>query len=274
MIDFYVLPTWVMGLIVVVPTTAFAVAGTIIVQRLVPTSVRVKHNDVAGFLSALVGVVYAVILAFLAIAVWEAFGRAESIVEREASAAGDVATDARPYPAELEAAVRTGILTYLTIVLEEEWPLQRKGQVSLRAWRAFETVHRHVLDFEPQTAGQQIAHAEVTRKMNHVLEERRHRIFANGSAIGTEVWVVILIGSAIVISFGWFFGTENARAHVAMMGMVGLSIGLVLFLIAAMDHPFRGGVTVSPSPYQTVQERVQRMLQEQPPIEPVHKRKR
>jgi hypothetical protein len=48
-----------------------AVAGLELVQRLVPSEKRQQHNDVAGFLYAVVGVVYAVLLALLVIAVWE-----------------------------------------------------------------------------------------------------------------------------------------------------------------------------------------------------------
>jgi hypothetical protein len=43
----------------------------------VPTEVRQKHNDVAGFIYAVLGVVYAVLLALVVIAVWEEFDAAK-----------------------------------------------------------------------------------------------------------------------------------------------------------------------------------------------------
>ena len=48
-----------------------AIAALELVQRLVPSEKRQEHNEVAGFLYAVVGVVYAVLLALLVIAVWE-----------------------------------------------------------------------------------------------------------------------------------------------------------------------------------------------------------
>ena len=68
-----------------------AVAGLELVQRLVPAEKRQEHNDVAGFLYAVVGVVYAVLLALLVIAVWEQYQRALETVESEADTVADIA---------------------------------------------------------------------------------------------------------------------------------------------------------------------------------------
>jgi hypothetical protein len=48
-----------------------AVVGLWTVQRAVPSSLRREHNDVAGFIYEVVGVIYAVLLALVVIVVWE-----------------------------------------------------------------------------------------------------------------------------------------------------------------------------------------------------------
>ena len=57
------------GVLVVFAVCLVVVAGLELVQRLVPHEKRQEHNDVAGFLYAVIGVVYAVLLALLVIAV-------------------------------------------------------------------------------------------------------------------------------------------------------------------------------------------------------------
>ena len=74
--------TVVFGVLVVFAGCLAAVAGLELVQRLVPHEKRQEHNDVAGFLYAVVGIVYAVLLALLVIAVWEQFQKANETVER------------------------------------------------------------------------------------------------------------------------------------------------------------------------------------------------
>jgi hypothetical protein len=61
-----------------------AVARLVLVQRLVPPDRREEHNDVAGFIYAVLGVAYAVLLAFVVIAVWQDYETAQTNVEREA----------------------------------------------------------------------------------------------------------------------------------------------------------------------------------------------
>jgi hypothetical protein len=76
----------VYGILVVCGASLAAVAGLMLVQRLAPATTRKEHNDVAGFIYAALGVIYAVLLALVVIAVWEEFGRARIMVESEANA--------------------------------------------------------------------------------------------------------------------------------------------------------------------------------------------
>ncbi len=64
----------VYGVLVVCGASVVAVVGLALVQRLVPATIRKEHNDVAGFIYAVLGVIYAVLLALVVIAVWEYSG--------------------------------------------------------------------------------------------------------------------------------------------------------------------------------------------------------
>ena len=67
-----------------------ALAGLELVQRLVPASSRQPHNDVAGFIYAALGVIYAVLLALVVIAVGGILAASET-VEQEANALAEIA---------------------------------------------------------------------------------------------------------------------------------------------------------------------------------------
>ena len=63
--------TIVYGVLAVGGVCLAAVGGLTLVQFLVPNATRQRHNDVAGFIYAVLGVVYAVLLALVVISVWE-----------------------------------------------------------------------------------------------------------------------------------------------------------------------------------------------------------
>jgi hypothetical protein len=78
------LSAWLLVVIVGL-TVMLSIGGMLLVRRWIPLAVLQSHNEVAGFIYAVVGVVYAVLLAFTAIVVWEQHTHAESVAAQEAS---------------------------------------------------------------------------------------------------------------------------------------------------------------------------------------------
>src|SRR5262245_20800075 len=72
--------SWIVLLVLALPATA--AAGALLVRRAVGPDVLARHNDVAGFIYAVIGVVYAVLIGFTAIMVWEQFRNAQEGVEQ------------------------------------------------------------------------------------------------------------------------------------------------------------------------------------------------
>lgn len=60
----------VLGSLLVVAISLLMAGALVGVQKVVPANRREPHNEVVGFVYAVVGVIYAVILAMVVIAVW------------------------------------------------------------------------------------------------------------------------------------------------------------------------------------------------------------
>ncbi len=254
----YNVPTWLLGVLIVGLAGALPMLGLVVVHRRVPLEVRRTQNDIAGYISNIAAFVYAVLLAFLAVAVWQDYGNAQSTVQLEANAANNVFRQAEAYPEPLRRLVRDGIRDYVEIVAGEEWTLLKRGRLSDVGWRMLEDLHREMLRFEPGTAREQAVHREQLQDMSRLLDARRNRLYAAGSGLNSVTWAVILVGSVLIVAFSYFMGTGNFRAHVAMTGILGASIGLVMFLIVAMDYPFRGDVGIKPGAFIETRDHIRR----------------
>jgi uncharacterized membrane protein YgaE (UPF0421/DUF939 family) len=123
----------VFGVLVVIGICLAALAGLEVVQRLVPAEKRQEHNDVAGFLYAVIGVVYAVLLALLVIAVWEQFQGARETVESEANAVAEVAWLAHRLPEPERQQLQEDARSYAQEVVDNEWPLMEQGLVGVQS---------------------------------------------------------------------------------------------------------------------------------------------
>src|ERR1700735_5146519 len=73
-----------------------------LVDRFAPREVRIAHNDLAGFILAVIGVIYAVLLAFVTIGVWERYEQAESRSFDEATNLAVAYRDADAFPQSRE----------------------------------------------------------------------------------------------------------------------------------------------------------------------------
>src|SRR5271166_3319554 len=80
------LPVWLLIILIVVLPTAAAMIGQALIHNWVGVARLAKNNEIAGFKFATVGVIYAVLLAFAVIVVWEKFSTAESAVYQESAA--------------------------------------------------------------------------------------------------------------------------------------------------------------------------------------------
>jgi hypothetical protein len=66
------------------------------------------------------------------------------------------------------------------------------------------------------------------------------------------LWVVLIIGGVVVISFTYLFGLDSTVIHVLMVAALALIIALVLFTVAELDFPFRGGIWLDPDAMEQV----------------------
>ena len=53
-----------------------------------------------------------------------------------------------------------------------------------------------------------------------------------------------------------FIHVSNVRLHMLMAGLLGLFIGLVIFVTADMDHPYAGAISIGPGAYERVLEQI------------------
>jgi protein-S-isoprenylcysteine O-methyltransferase Ste14 len=240
-----------------------AVIGLTLVQRLVPAATRKEHNDVAGFIYAALGVIYAVLLALVVIAVWEEFGRARVTVEAEANALAEIFWLAHPLPEPERHQLQELARSYAEEVVDEEWPLMEQGRTPMmgdtratpRGWVLIDDIRATLQGYEPRSEAGQALYAEGLDQVQRLADARRTRLVVAEESIPTVLWVVLVVGGVVAVGFTYLFGLENTGAHALMVASLAGVIALVLFTIAALDHPFSGGARIGTEAFELVLDR-------------------
>lgn len=238
-------PLWISALIFVVALPLAAMAGPFVVRRLVSLERLRGNNEVAGYKFATVGVLYAVLLAFVVIVVWEKFSQAENEVANEAGAAATLYRLWDGFGAS-EAELAAATTAYLTAVIDDEWPAMAAGHESPKATEALNGLYARLLAARPGDGHSTDLTGEALYQLDQLTEARRTRIVMTAGNVPDVVWAVLFGGAALTVGFAFFFGTENLRAQAVMTGALALLIFAALLVVVAIDRPFAGTVIVEP----------------------------
>lgn len=239
-------PIWIAAVILLVPTTIFAMCGPAIVRRYVTLDHLRTNNEVAGFKFATVGVIYAVLLAFAIVVVWERFNQADNDVAKEAGAAATVLRLTQGLETTHGDAIRKATIEYLKQAIAKDWPAMDRGRPSHAVTVTLTRIYDAVLKFHVFEPSEAPVVSDILRNVDEIGEARRARLVAASGIVPGIIWTVLLVGAFITIAFTFFFGTVNLRAQTLMSAALSLLIFAGLLTIVAIDHPFAGTVRVGP----------------------------
>ncbi|MEI6185985.1 MAG: hypothetical protein WCP43_02145 [Dehalococcoidia bacterium] len=246
------IPTWVIAAVMLAIAVGTAVGGVLLVRHLVDIRKFKEHHDIAGPIFSTIGVIYAVMLAFVLVIVWQDFDKAQNNTVAEANYFAEMYRDAGGLSEPFRSQFIDANATYIDALIKYEWPQMQKGLRSAESQAAADKVWEITAKFDPKTEGEKIFFSEMLTKMNHAVEMRRQRIQDAGSGLHTSLWFVLLLGGIITVVFTLFFGSQNLFAQLTMTTMLAVLIVLILFTILIMDFPYSGDLSISVAPFQQV----------------------
>jgi hypothetical protein len=254
----YDLPNWQFGVATVAVFVVGSLAGLAVTRPVVRWLLDAsgRHNDVVSYFFAGIGVFYGLAVGLIAVATWENFTEIDGMVSKEAAALASLYRDLDAYPQPTRAALEDGLRGYARFVIEKDWPAHRDGRTVPGGDEKLEEFEDALMAFEPSR--ERAPHAEAIRSLAGLVEQRRLRVGAVATGLPAALWSVVLIGAVLNIALTYLFWVENFRLHAALVALLAAFIGLLVFLTAAMDNPFRGEFSVASDAIQAVVDEVMR----------------
>jgi hypothetical protein len=257
----YDLPLVITGPAIIGALCLFAIGGLLLVrQRLLPR-LRMREGDAefSGAMLQAVMVFYGLAVALIAVSVWQSYSDASRLVSEEAAAIGALYRDVSLYPEPLRSELQKTATDYLDHLIHDAWPLQSRGKVPGVNAEIVGRLLRGLASFEPVTEGQKLQHGESLRALNTAIIATRMRVDAGRTGLPGILWVVIGAGAVISLSAAFFFKVEDVRLHGILVTLLAAFIGLVIFMIFALDRPFRGDLGLSADPYQLIYDQLMKV---------------
>jgi hypothetical protein len=249
----YDIPSWASLLLILGATLAVGLTGLFGLAFWVShLHSQRNHNEVVSYFWGAVVLFYGVMVGLIAVGVWEQFSSTDEKVALEASALAALYRDVSAYPEPDRSRLRADLREYTQDVIHVSWPLQRKGIIPTATNKILWNFQSDLMAFQPRTSSANIIHEETFRTFNNLVELRRMRIHNVESGLPAAVWVVVVFGAVITLSVSWFFKTTTFAVHFWMVAITASLLGLIIWLLAMMDHPFRGQVSIGPDVFEQV----------------------
>jgi hypothetical protein len=208
---------------------------------------RLTDTDIAGFKFGTIGVLYAVLLAFAIIVVWEKFKDAELNVVQEAGAAENIYRLSQGLSDNARVSVISNVANYLKAVINVDWPSMDQGTASAKGptKQALDALYATLVLSSGQADNAVVS--EMLRQLDLITQSRRARLVASEGTVPKAVWPILFGGAAITIGFTFFFVTARLLTQVLMTALLAILILSELLIIVGVDRPFSGAVKIEPN---------------------------
>ena len=143
--------------------------------------------------------------------------------------------------------LRNLLRTYTIAVKGPEWDRRDDGGTSLTA-RAAITEMYHVLGNQPP-GDASIANGEFFSQLTVLTSQRNTRILDAEPRIPWLLWFGLISGAVVLIGLMGFLRLESKRGHAFLSSAVAGLLGLLMFVVFCLDHPFEGQLGVTAEPY-------------------------
>lgn len=251
------MPSWGRELLIVAGVGLVAALIHALIHRRVKPESLIKHNDVAGFVFSVIGVLYAVVLGFVVVVVWEKFDAANDHVQVEAAAASDMYRSVGALDPSFRDKVRRQLETYAHHNIDIEWPLMAQSALPHAGLSSgLEDIVFEVDHYQPKGPGQINLHQLAIADAERLLDARRQRISDTASSVPGLLWFALISGAAATLGFSYMFGVENRRAQLIMTAILAAVIAILFVVIHEFDSPFSGTVGVSHAAWNDFLERI------------------
>ncbi|ANJ26094.1 DUF4239 domain-containing protein [Agromyces aureus] len=202
------------------------------------------------------GVFFGILLALVAVSVYENFADTRKATIEEAADAGALYRATTGLPDGLDGAMQRVLDEYMHTVIEADFPDQAQGILPDASDAQIDEFERLLHEVEADTRGDQAEFQQALATFDDLIESRRARIDATALALPPLFWLVIWVGAAVNAVLIAFIHFGNPRLHLVMAGLLALFVGLVIFVTADMDHPYAGAISIGPGAYERVLEQI------------------
>ena len=195
------------------------------------------------------GLLFGLIVGFLAAQVWSDASNAQQAVTREASALRATAILARTFPGERQARIDALLRSYIRDAADVEWPAMAHNRATLTVIPApLAAALQVAIGVRPRSDGEKVAQQQMITSLQSAFDARRQRIILSESSLNWVKWAGVILVAVLTLIAIAFVHCDNRTAAGLAIGLFTAAAAGSLILLAVQQRPFSGAFAVRPDP--------------------------
>jgi hypothetical protein len=236
-------------LCLVVLFVLFSQAGLYVFNR-INFKPQKQGNEVAGIMFGGISLIYSLVLAFVIVAVWGNYEDLNNTIENETDKINGIMAHTATLPDSLKKPLSTALYNYCDQVVKEEWRMKKEAEDDQPS--AIPNLRMMLLKLHPSDRVQEGIFNVIDNDLSAISDLRRSRLSHNRSQVPAIVWLILKIGSVMLVVFSYFFIVPSQALKRIYLFFLTSFIGMCMFLLYTLDHPFDGSSAISFRPYQNI----------------------
>jgi amino acid transporter len=237
-------------ILIILASVAASAAFSYAVHRLVHVDTRRRHQDVGSAVFLQLGVLFAVLLAFVFSEAYGEYGAAQQAIDLECGALHATAMIASSLPAP-EARDLLGLeAAYIQAVIQYDWPEMRDHQRgSAQAVAELTQLFQHTARLPVASPADISIKTQLLDLLSTAHAQREVRLYQAHNGLPVVLWVVLITFSVLLMVFVTFSGIEHYQWLLLFVVTFAICVSAILALVGLLNYPFQGALALTPGDF-------------------------
>jgi hypothetical protein len=220
--------------------------GRLVARRYPFEKLEISGEGIGSYCNV-VGILYAIVMGYVLVNVYESYSAAEMAVETESALLIDILRDAEGLPFKDGVALRMATLRYIESVTQKEWPhMVEYANTHPETFERFSDLYHIMRRMKCETEEQRIFMSEILSRLNDLSTTRHQRLMASGARVPNMLWGMLISVGLVTFNLCFFFPVHNERMRVYFLCCTASVMTFTTMLIYVMDRPYSGTIGIQP----------------------------
>ena len=230
-----------------------------LLHRIVHRDTFRRYHEVGYAVFLQLGVIFAVLLAFVFNNVWSNYNVASQAIDSECGSLHGIAILGDRLSSPARDAILNDLHAYLTTVIDREWADMQRRKESQVADAKFQLLWQTVETVNTGPADNQIRD-QLLSLLAAAHQSRETRLYQMTQGVPGLIWGLLIMFASTLIGCMLVFAAEAYTSKAVLVGVFTSSLTLALLTVRVLDFPFESALQLSSRDFNGTLAKVDRLI--------------